>query len=630
MRKFLLLLIVSALSVASQAKTWSIKLDIEDADHVSVYLTDENDNVTETLAIKNGENTWEREIDTTMRLVITADENYVLRYSEDGERWSTESDNKIEETLSTSSWSSGVIDLKIKVIPLATYRDRSVRVTVDRPESVLLRLKGLGSFTPAETDFDLAYSSENEYTLEVQTKEYGSTIYRVEADGAEVKMEYGSYTIKLVDNSDADAPAYVQNIDIKVDYPADLQYTVTIGFANNNSECVSSVTYDGKEVEGFDAPEGFKVTPGKKLNITVDTDLYDFVSYLRNGELQTTYGSTITETILSDISYVITANKYETFTATLVVDNPEAITVSTGSYWSPTYIQLSEGENQVEAVADKSDEYCIRANDGYELTKVYDETLGKDYLAQYFDGYILLSPDSRVIIETAKIVYDDNAVVYIDNATDVTASLSCGKSNMTLSEGYNNFPFREKDGAINVSASGATQVKAYRNGEEITVNYPRSFPLNPAANGDVFKIFFNPENAVTHTVTFNDPKGLLTTCDITMDIATKVNPSAPVSAVGKTRFTIAQALQANDELKLVVNGAAIVPLDGVYTFETESDTTVTVDSTSSVDEILSDGDNVADVYTLQGVLIIRNADAAQIKSLPAGIYVIGNRTIAIK
>ena len=59
-----------------------------------------------------------------------------------------------------------------------------------------------------------------------------------------------------------------------------------------------------------------------------------------------------------------------------------------------------------------------------------------------------------------------------------------------------------------------------------------------------------------------------------------------------------------------------------------------VSALSGIDEILNDNPAMADVYTMQGVAVLRNASAAEISALPAGLYIIrqGNtvKKIAVK
>lgn len=301
----LLFIVLSTTFCTHAAKTWDITLDIEDASTISVKLIDSDNNV-ENLTVVNGENNWSRNITSSTDLVIESTDGYLLRYSKDGQSWSTAPAAGYVETLSSSAWSSGSLSLKIKTVKESDYRSNKVKINIDDPENVTLALKGQSPFTPTEKEFDLAYSPTDETTLTITPK--SGVIYKVTADGENIEKGYSSYTVNLVDDVDNENPIFIQTVDIQVNFPADLKYTIKIGFTNNDPECVTSVTYDGIEITNFDNPDGFKVTPGKELVINLDTEHYDIDKYYKNGEEKYTWRSYISESpVISDLTYEITA-----------------------------------------------------------------------------------------------------------------------------------------------------------------------------------------------------------------------------------------------------------------------------------------------------------------------------------
>ena len=72
----------------------------------------------------------------------------------------------------------------------------------------------------------------------------------------------------------------------------------------------------------------------------------------------------------------------------------------------------------------------------------------------------------------------------------------------------------------------------------------------------------------------------------------------------------------------------IEPENGVYTFETNTDTNVSVTSTSGIEAIQADRNTKSDVYNLQGICVGRRMSADKINSLPSGIYIVnGTKTV---
>lgn len=59
--------------------------------------------------------------------------------------------------------------------------------------------------------------------------------------------------------------------------------------------------------------------------------------------------------------------------------------------------------------------------------------------------------------------------------------------------------------------------------------------------------------------------------------------------------------------------------------------TVEIDTTESgLEGVAVGNDETVDVYNMQGIMIVKDADAAAIKNLPAGLYIIGGKKVAVK
>ncbi|MDE5555329.1 MAG: hypothetical protein K2J10_09140, partial [Muribaculaceae bacterium] len=197
--------------------------------------------------------------------------------------------------------------------------------------------------------------------------------------------------------------------------------------------------------------------------------------------------------------------------------------------------------------------------------------------------------------------------------------------------GYNVISYRDEDAKISVSASGASEAKIYRNGEIFEPYYVSYFSIEQPGDNEVVKIFYVPENAIEHTVTFDMVEGTLDGYEVKKDILAAVDPTQPVSAVGKTQFTIASVSREGSDLTVTVGEENVEAVDGVYTFETEGDTTVKVSkATSGIENIICGENGTADVYNLQGIRVARQAKAADVNALPAGIYVVNGQKVIVK
>lgn len=80
-------------------------------------------------------------------------------------------------------------------------------------------------------------------------------------------------------------------------------------------------------------------------------------------------------------------------------------------------------------------------------------------------------------------------------------------------------------------------------------------------------------------------------------------------AIGETKLTVTASFQGK---------------------ETSKNIAVNVTESSSITGIDADKAKTADVYSPSGVLILRNATSDQLRSLPAGLYIHGNRKVVVK
>lgn len=186
--------------------------------------------------------------------------------------------------------------------------------------------------------------------------------------------------------------------------------------------------------------------------------------------------------------------------------------------------------------------------------------------------------------------------------------------------------------------AGALNISGTPNPEPITYTWNVVLPkeynitLSPASGTTVPEI-------KTITITF----GNATTAElgeyyspwsITLrktDYSASYNPESvePVAdaAVPAFLITFAQPVKENGDYKLSISYGTFV-LDGVQVTE-NIDATYVIDPTSGIDGIFAGADKVT-VCNLKGMVILENADAADVKALPAGFYIINGVKVAIK
>lgn len=639
MKKLYLFLALSCcISFVTNALDYTFKITVDDPANIKITHVNYSYEPIKEYEVTEGLNEFTISVNDFERLLITPSEGKIIKVlNEDGSQSSDVKDNKFDLYLSPYNFGGTAKTEQIytvKTYDEATFRTHSVKVTLDKPDGIRMTLLGGSVINTDKTEYIIPFNDEYETELAIRTVNSEDLIYKITADDVEIHKTGSTYKVPLVDRSDENNVRYVENIVITQEFPEDMSNHIKIAFANGDAGCVSSVTYGGEPVEDFSAEDGFDVRPGKRLNILFNKTDYKILSYTLNDgdEKQATYLSEISEVVNSDMSFVITADKYEVMEATFVVDDPEAVKIT--KYVYPyTEIKLVAGENKVNfRNGDDDDKFSVSARDGFEMARIYDATYEKEISLSKYSSMttVSLAKDSRIEITVEKIIRDKVAVIYVDDTDDLYYGVSFTRASQSIDgdTGYNMVDFRDKDGDISVKAYGAKNVQVYRNGEEMSVSYPSSFSLAEPKDQEVIKIFFKPENAVLHTVTFEMTEGTLDGFEVKKDIFTDVDVTGPVSAVGRTTFTIAPISRDSDGLSVTVGDSTVEAVDGIYTFDTESDTTVRVrKTTSGIEEIVYGKDGSADVYNLQGVRVASEAD---LNNLPAGIYIANGHKIAVK
>lgn len=645
---YLFLFTVLCFAFASNAqRDYTFHLTVDDPTGITVKACDyyDDDKVLESFEMTKGVNTFEFTSPLSgSNLIISCTADKVLKvHNEDGSVNYNAANNTLK--LYLSPWDSFYADpaeqsYTLKTFDAESFRNHSVKVTLDNPEGIRMTLRGNNVINTDQTEYELAFNDIYEDMLTIRKADTDELIYKITANGEEVEKNGLQYEIPLVDRSDEDDIKYITDVVITQDFPENLNYTVKFVFTNGDPGCVNSVTYGDVPVEDFANENGFVVRPGKKLYVEFNTDEYRLISYQKNDNdpYESSYISIVSETIGSDFTLTVTAEKYKELTAILVIEDPETVKVSRGSYSDEVVYDIVAGENVVK-FSDKAwaNDIKVEPIDGYELTRIYDAINDKEIGISTWSNYttIYLEDQARYEISTTKIYRDKNFVVYVDDLSSFYYPVTITRGGRVIEtvEGYNTIDFREKDGLISFSASYAPDgSKYYRNYELMNITYLSYFSVTDPQDNDVIKLFFNPENAVEHSVKFDMNEDALEGYEVKKDILTPVFTEFPVPAIGKTLFTIAPVSRAaDDDLTITVGEKAIEPVDGVYSFETEADTTVKVTrATSGLENVISGENGTADVYNLQGIRVARQANAVDVNALPAGIYIVNGQKVAVK
>jgi hypothetical protein len=527
-----------------------------------------------------------------------------------------------------SGYTDGVhVNVELKTLEEAY--DGTVTITVDDPSKVTAQFssnyRDALADVEANTPTEVRYMTSAEGTLYVSAKTYGSTLYKVTQNGNDVASSYGNYTIYLTSGD---------QIGIQADFP-DADATVAINYASEKAQgYLTGVSVEGTPVEDFS--NGFTAKLGDNVTLSFDNNNYKFNSLKVNGNsvYYYGYGDYTFQLTAEENTIDVDATKYETFTATINVDDPDRVYVKRPSGYSTEQLTLVAGDNTLEFVASQNDYLTITpATDCY-LVSVSDGT------NEYFTSgssycYVTITEGMTLTITTGAIARDNHFVLYVDNLDGLyTSYLSRStRSNVSFSAGYTVVDFDASENPFQAGFYGENMdPHFYLNGEELTATSSSSNGINFSsltfADGDVAKVFLFGAPS-TYNVTFEVADDAQADFTVTTDLMTEVeNYAEGLSVMTNTQVDI---VTTAEDASVVVNGEPLEAVDGKYTFTVNADTAVTLGAGQSGVESVAVAPAAVEngaVYNLQGVKVLSNA--ANMSKLPAGVYIVNGKKVVVK
>ena len=514
----------------------------------------------------------------------------------------------------------------VSTILMSEYRNASCWITVDQASAV--RIVRSGVLSEEVTDLqdgqevEVWYNSAEELPLTIASRT-GVPLYEVTFNGTKVEQTSNSAFDITPTNEHGD------KINVASQFP-DIDCQITFEFTHGDKDFFTSILADGTE-KVAECEQGFTMKAGKQLTLTGNIADYKFNS-MTIGTSQVTYFSGSFSTYITGNTHIVVdVEKYKILSATLNIDNADAVTVFTNEYNTDSKIDIVNGDNPIQ-VNEISTTLYFKANAGYYVTKF--EANGKDLLESNYNSYskvyrFSVEDGMTVNIETAEITYDDKMVVYLNvEPSELTyfAFINSGREEYkdNLKKGYNTIGFSQ--GTQNPFSwswyNGNSNGLVYINGNKVEPTYPGSANYNDKTiqNGDVIKLYIGETQEKTYDVTIQGNTELAV---IKQDLFTPVeNTDASITVFPGTRFTFT-AIEGK-QIKVKVGETELVAEDGVYTYDVDENTTFSISERGTgIDDIEGTSSTRRNVYNMYGVRINSG-------KLPAGIYVIDGKKTVIK
>lgn len=610
MKKSFILTVLLMVVALVPMQAFNVTVNVDDASRLTLYLGSSAQSLT------NGDNVLD--VKTGDRLYFSANTGFVLKQVNNGT-----SDEYI------SSLTSCIVNLDeskhdgakwvVTTATLDEVRTAVCKVTVDDASKVTLGTSGTYSKLKLENGVNnVKFVPGIESPLVVSAKDSNTSLYSVTKNGTSVSASYGSYRIDVVDGDE---------INIEANYP-NIDYAVKFNLSEKADGFITEVLVNNVPVTNY-LDDNFTVKAGSKVTIKGNTNDYKLESFKVNGRDIDFYGSY--EFMVTTASTVnIVAHKYGNMTAHVNIDDASHVTVYKGYSYYGNKADVKTGLNDVE-IPESAPILCIAANDGFRLVSVTDGTTEYTDRDGFSEVNVKAVDGMNLTVTTAALVRDKKAVVYVEDA-DAPSMMRFMRKNYTqqkLATGYNTVEFYDGDNPFETSVYGTTSLNVYKNDELVTPSYAgaKSYSLTLADN-DVVKLFFTKTPAkVEATITVDgDAEKLKVTKD---RIVSVTNFASALSCLEGTEVAFSTAdgyaIKAID-----MNGTAVTAeTDGSYKVVVNSNSTINVKVAvaSGIGSVTTSAQKGADVYTIAGVLVLKNATPSQINALAKGLYIINGKTV---
>lgn len=479
--------------------------------------------------------------------------------------------------------------------------------------------------------------------------EYGKAIYQVKLNGELVEPSfYGNdYSVAAADGD---------VIEINADFP-DKDVPVKFTFVNEGTEGVVS-TFKVNDVvltpEEYLA-EGFTVKMGDNIYANFNSGDYTINSVKINGNVITNYyGDSYYANDDNGYEYEIDAVKKDPYLVRVNCEAWEHVRWTSG-YYADQATPLTSESCLIEVPA-SAYSVTFYAFDDYNITSMESDTDG--FVDSYsiskinFYEYLGIVPgeEYEVTINTKFTDRNQTATFYLEPYTEeeiaegnkywsTAIRLNFKNYNeykeIILADGYNTVNFADTDNPVSLSISPAPKF-VYINGE--VQEDPDGYATAPSEieieDGDVVKIFKSGEIENYNVVyDIDEAADVKIFHDQVIEVAEPDKHSVMMGTEIRIVFNeIPETEEYEFKHELVINDETVEFENGEHVLAVNADTNIAikVNQFTGVENIAAGANAPQDVYNLQGVRIISNASAEQIKALPAGIYVIGGEKRAIR
>ena len=512
--------------------------------------------------------------------------------------------------------------LSVTSADLEATRTASCTVNVDDASKVNMSYYSGTKIELVNGANTIKFNPNNETPFQISHASYGESLYQVALNNVVQTDSYGRYVVSVADGD---------VLDIKSDFP-DEPTTITFSYGDNEAEVLGclSVKVDGEAVEDFDG-KTLTAKLGQKITIVGDVNLYNF-NYSIYVDGASVYFSGNYEFTATKTEYAISidATKYTTFNVYATTATPEYISVY--AVTSNDVITLSTDTTAIALTSNNNYINIMPATDCF-ITSVL--VNGVEYGSNYDTSSVSvrgLAENDTIVITADKLVRDKEAYIWVDDLTAAMYGYSVqrysDRASVNLISGEAvTVNFADTDNPYYISFYQPTYCSIFVNGVYLVPQYEGSTSYYVTlVDGDAIKVYLasQPEKyAVTITQNVEDAISAVAT-----DGQAYSNYASGFTVLDGTVVSITLA---DTKASVTVDGATVeADAEGKYNVVITKETNIVVDKTNAIEEVVEVETLNNNVYNLQGILVVKNATESQINALPAGLYIINGKKVAVK
>ena len=520
------------------------------------------------------------------------------------------------------SYAGAAQTISIKSADLAASRTASCTVNIDDASKVNMSYYDGSKVELVNGENTVKFNPATESQFQISHVNYGETLYSVKLNDVAQADSYGRYYVTVADGD---------KLDIAANFPV-IPATISFSYGANESEVIGCISakVNGVDVTDFDGKQ-LSVMMGDKVTLVGNTDLYNFnYAITVNGASQYFYGS-YEFTVTSETNTVeVNATKYTSYSAYITVDTPENIEIYPGN--SNTPLQMTAATPV--AVEFTSNNNYINVRPTTDCSIVSIQVNGVEYGT--VNGYGTsgttirnINENDQIVITTKKIARDKVATIWVDDLNAAQYGYGVQRYSDRESIGLISgeavtINFDDSDNPYYMSFYMPTVCDIFQNGIYQAPQYEGSTTYYITfADGDAVKVYLaaSPEKfAVTFTESVADA-----VTSVATDGQAYANWATGFTALTGTKVTVAVDAE---KAEVTVDGEkAATDKNGNYVVEITKDTNITIGDASGIKNVTIAPVNNNNVYNMQGILIIENANVEQINALPAGFYIINGKKV---